>query len=149
MPMSNSALPRVGVGAIVTRGSEILLIRRAGRLGRGTWSSPGGLLEFGEDPDKCAVRECAEETGLIVSPFHFLALTNEVLEGIHFLTVWMHCIAPLTATASIASDEAFEIAWVQIDQIPQPTFTPFAHLLKGISAPPDAWRQVTRLTTRE
>jgi 8-oxo-dGTP diphosphatase len=35
--------PRVGVGCIVRRGSELLLVRRHGAHGDGTWSTPGGV----------------------------------------------------------------------------------------------------------
>jgi len=56
--------PRVGVGVIVTRGDRVLLIRRVGVYGQGTWSTPGGHLEYGESPGACAIRETKEETGV-------------------------------------------------------------------------------------
>jgi 8-oxo-dGTP diphosphatase len=40
--------PRVGVGIVITRGNEVLLIHRHGAHGAGTWSPPGGHLDFGE-----------------------------------------------------------------------------------------------------
>ena len=41
-----SAEPRVGVGCIVRRGSQLLLVRRRGAHGSGTWSTPGGNLDY-------------------------------------------------------------------------------------------------------
>lgn len=38
--------PRIGVGCIVRRGSDLLLIHRRGAHGEGTWSTPGGNLDF-------------------------------------------------------------------------------------------------------
>jgi len=55
------AEPRIGVGCIVLRGEEILLVRERGR-----WSLPKGGLEAGELVQEGARRETYEETGLIV-----------------------------------------------------------------------------------
>ncbi|WP_216321192.1 NUDIX hydrolase [Deinococcus aestuarii] len=53
--------PRIGVGCIVLRGDEILLVRERGR-----WSLPKGGLEAGELVQEGARRETYEETGLVV-----------------------------------------------------------------------------------
>ncbi|KQR15694.1 NUDIX hydrolase [Deinococcus sp. Leaf326] len=53
--------PRIGVGCIVLRGDEILLVRERGR-----WSLPKGGLEAGELVQDGARRETFEETGLVV-----------------------------------------------------------------------------------
>ncbi|EYB69622.1 NUDIX hydrolase [Deinococcus phoenicis] len=53
--------PRIGVGCIVLRGEEILLVRERGR-----WSLPKGGLEAGELVQEGARRETYEETGLVV-----------------------------------------------------------------------------------
>jgi ADP-ribose pyrophosphatase YjhB (NUDIX family) len=55
------AEPRLGVGCIVLRGDEVLLVRERGR-----WSLPKGGLEVGELVQDGARRETYEETGLIV-----------------------------------------------------------------------------------
>ncbi|WP_102126431.1 NUDIX hydrolase [Deinococcus planocerae] len=55
------AEPRIGVGCIVLRGEEILLVRERGR-----WSLPKGGLEAGELVQEGARRETYEETGLVV-----------------------------------------------------------------------------------
>ncbi|ADV68637.1 NUDIX hydrolase [Deinococcus maricopensis DSM 21211] len=55
------AEPRIGVGSIVLRGDEILLVRERGR-----WSLPKGGLEAGELVQTGAIRETYEETGLRV-----------------------------------------------------------------------------------
>ncbi|MBI2476733.1 NUDIX domain-containing protein, partial [Candidatus Uhrbacteria bacterium] len=39
--------PKVGVGVIVWRDCEVLMQERIGAHGAGTWSFPGGHLEFG------------------------------------------------------------------------------------------------------
>jgi 8-oxo-dGTP diphosphatase len=51
----------------ITRDGTVLFIRRdpGGFLG-GRWELPGGTVEPGEPPERTAVREVAEETGLLV-----------------------------------------------------------------------------------
>ncbi len=46
-----SQRPQVGTGIIITKDNQVLLIKRKGPQGAGTWSTPGGHLEFGEAPD--------------------------------------------------------------------------------------------------
>jgi 8-oxo-dGTP diphosphatase len=47
-------------------GGRLLVCRIAsGDPGEGSWTLPGGGLEFGEHPAACVVRELAEETGLV------------------------------------------------------------------------------------
>lgn len=74
------AAPRVGVGVVIRRGGQLLLQRRLNVHGEGTWSTPGGHLDFGESPVDCAVREAAEETGLRIASPRFLGVTNDVFD---------------------------------------------------------------------
>lgn len=59
--------PKVGVGVLIVKGSSVLLGKRKGSAGAGTWATPGGHLEFGESWAQCAVREVHEETGLTLT----------------------------------------------------------------------------------
>ena len=56
--------PIVGVGVVVFRGDEVLLIRRAKEPVSDRWSIPGGAQEIGETVREAALREIAEETGV-------------------------------------------------------------------------------------
>ncbi len=62
------------VRAIITRGSEILLIHRV-KPGDDYWVLPGGGVEPGEDDHTAVIRECREELGLRVQP---MGLVDEV-----------------------------------------------------------------------
>ncbi len=64
--------PKVGVSLLVEDEGQVLLIRRAVEPGRGQWSLPAGFIEWDESPEIAAVRECAEETGLILSDLELL-----------------------------------------------------------------------------
>ena len=56
--------PVVGVGAVVFKDNQILMIRRANEPGVGRWSIPGGRQELGETTEQGARREVLEETGI-------------------------------------------------------------------------------------
>ncbi|WP_043800421.1 bifunctional nicotinamide-nucleotide adenylyltransferase/Nudix hydroxylase [Deinococcus gobiensis] len=54
----------VTADAVITRSGHVLVVRRAGRPGRGRLAMPGGFLETHETLLACCVREAHEETGL-------------------------------------------------------------------------------------
>ena len=67
MTQGERQVPCVGALTYDERG-RLLLVQRANEPGRGRWSVPGGRVEAGEDDAAAAVREMAEETGLVVRP---------------------------------------------------------------------------------
>jgi len=128
-----SSTPRVGVGVIVSKDQQVLLLRRRNVHGAGTWSTPGGHLDFGESPEQCAVREVKEETGLDIDAVVFRAITNDVftVEGRHYITIWMEGRYLGGEPTVAAPEEASEIGWFPWDALPQPLFLPLQHLLDG------------------
>lgn len=54
--------------ALVVCGSYVLLVQRAGKIGRDQWALPGGFKEPGETIDACITRELNEETKIDVPP---------------------------------------------------------------------------------
>ncbi|MEO1015121.1 MAG: NUDIX hydrolase [Pseudomonadota bacterium] len=54
----------VGVGVVVFRDRDVLLIRRGKPPFLGQWSIPGGRLEFAEPLMAAALREVREETAI-------------------------------------------------------------------------------------
>jgi ADP-ribose pyrophosphatase len=81
--MSVPLLPQVCVCYILrdgpggqesTGGRQVLLGRKKKGLGLGKIVGPGGKLEPGESPSQAAVREVAEETGLVVAESALTAL---------------------------------------------------------------------------
>lgn len=57
---------KVGVAIMVFHDGKLLFGKRKGSHGAGSWSLPGGHVDFGEEPVNTARRELLEETGLKV-----------------------------------------------------------------------------------
>jgi len=130
-------VPYVGVGCLVVRDGRILLIRRHGLHGAGSWSPPGGHLGFGETPAECARRELWEETGVGISGVTFVAITNDVFatEDKHYLTVWMRGVPDHAAASIGAPEEVAEVGWFDVNDLPSPLFLSFANLVEGRCEP--------------
>jgi len=58
--------PKVAAGALIERDGAVLLVRRSVDPRSGAWALPAGYMEIDEGPVAAAMRECFEETGLIV-----------------------------------------------------------------------------------
>jgi 8-oxo-dGTP diphosphatase len=134
--MSND--PRVGVGVLVTKGDQVLLIKRKGVHGQGTWSTPGGHLEFGESPEECAARETKEETDVEIVNVRALGFTNDLFasSGLHYITLWMTGEYRSGEARVAAPYEAAEVGWFAWGAFPLPLFLPLRNLIQGDSYPP-------------
>ena len=124
---------KAGIGVIVKRDNEILLLKRQNSHGHGTWSCPGGHIEYGETFEQCAKRECLEETGVEIDHVVFKTITNDIFEkeGKHYVTLWMEADY-LSGEACInAPDELTEVAWFKWRDLPVNLFLPMINLING------------------
>ncbi len=122
--------PRVGVGVFVWKDGKFLMGQRFGAHGAGTWSIPGGHLEFGESWEACAKREVLEETGLIVDNVRFLAATNDLFfeEDKHYATIWVQCDWVSGRPVITEPDKLVKLEWRTFANLPQPLFLPWQQL---------------------
>lgn len=87
----NEPTVRVGIGVFIFKDDQFLMGQRQGSHGEGSWSVPGGHLEFGESFEQTAKREAKEETNLDITNIRFGAVTNDYFESEnkHYVTIWM------------------------------------------------------------
>ena len=131
-------LPRVGVGVLVLRDGQVLLGRRRGAHGAGTWALPGGHLEFGESIDACARRETREETGLDIEVFAHGPYTNDVMhaEGRHYLTCFVLARAVDGEARVLEPGKCEGWHWFDWTSLPTGLFQPLQTLVEQGFAPP-------------
>jgi 8-oxo-dGTP diphosphatase len=138
---SNTAsLPRLGVGVIIVRERLVLLGRRKGSHGAGTWALPGGHLEFGESVEDCARRETAEETGLRLKMIRLGPYTNDLMpsEGKHYVTVFVQASVEPGEPQVLEPEKCEGWSWFRWSELPENLFLPLKNLLKQGFSPNEA-----------
>ena len=89
--------PIVGVGAVIVRAGQVLIVRRRYEPLAGRWSLPGGTLELGETLEAGVAREMQEETGLdvevgpVIEVFDRILLDDTRRVQYHFVLVDYLC----------------------------------------------------------
>lgn len=128
--MTEDKRPKVGVGVIICKGDEVLLGLRIGNHGKGTWSFPGGHLEFRESLEQCAEREVKEEVGIEIKNLKPVAFTNDVFFDKHYITIFMQCDYSEGSVQNLEPDKCKEWKWFKWNGFPAPLFLPIENLLK-------------------
>jgi ADP-ribose pyrophosphatase YjhB (NUDIX family) len=112
--------PKVAIGAVVgnDRG-EVLLVKRADS---GVWLYPTGWADVGYSPSEVAVKEVAEETGIVAEPVRILAVLDGLRLGFTrtpLYSVVFHCRA---VGGSLAAHplECADVGWFAEDELPEP-----------------------------
>ena len=135
--VGNRELWLPGVTAVVHRGDQVLLVRRADN---GRWAPVTGLVDPREHPAVAARREVLEETGVeatvdrlawtgVVGP-----VTYDNGDVASYLDLTFSCTY-VGGTAHVADDESIEVGWFNLSDLPE--------------MPTDMRRRVAAATARE
>lgn len=113
--------PFAGVGAIVFRGTEVLLVKRGRPPAVGKWSIPGGLVELGESLDAAVCREVLEESGLEVRTIDLVAALDRVIldpEGrIEYHYILLDFLCEIVGGQIQAGTDAEECRFVPLEDL--------------------------------
>lgn len=122
---------RIGIGVFIFRKGKFLMGQRKNAHGDGTWSVPGGHLEYGETFEQTAVREAKEETNIDIKNVRFGAVTNDFFEreNKHYVTIWMLSDYASGEGKIVEPDKFVGMDWFDFDNLPSPLFLPWNQLL--------------------
>lgn len=109
-----------GVTAAILEDSHVLMARRADNR---RWALISGIVEPGEEPADCLVREAREEVGIDievqalacvgVSP----VVTYPNGDRAQYLDLTFLC-RHIGGTPRVADDESLEVGWIPLDALP-------------------------------
>jgi len=134
--------PGVGVGVMILRGNKVLLGKRhsdptkadSELHGEGSWTMPGGKLEFQEELKEAAIREVMEETGIKVMNFELISVSNDKIPDKHFVTIVFLAENFEGEPRVMEPDEITEWQWFDLNNLPHPIFLPSEKILKNYLA---------------
>ena len=113
--------PYVGVGVIVFRDQEVLLVKRNKEPNKGQWSIPGGKQMIGETVAEAAQRELLEETGVKVDSLLLVDVVDTIIpdtEGkIKYHYTLVDYMGHWYSGDSRAGDDAQEVRWVHLNEL--------------------------------
>ncbi len=113
--------PMVGVGVVVWRGDEVLLIKRGKPPRAGSWSLPGGRQKLGETTRDAGVREVMEETGVEVRIEGLVDVVDSITRDEHGRVRLHYTLVDFRARwvsgEPSAATDAADARWVHADDL--------------------------------
>ena len=113
--------PYVGVGVIVFRDQEVLMVKRNKEPNKGQWSIPGRRQMIGETVAEAAQRELLEETGVKVDQLLLVDVVDAIIpdvEGkIKYHYTLVDYMGQWKSGESSPGDDAQEVRWVRLNEI--------------------------------
>jgi len=111
---------------------QVLMGRRKGAHGAGTYAFPGGKLD-GQGLYTAALRELAEETGLVGVPIAYLGdVYREFEDKDKGLQRWRTLYALVSASGeprTLEPQKSYGWNWHYLDSLPEPLFAPASEFI--------------------
>ncbi|MGE4483240.1 NUDIX hydrolase [Acidocella sp.] len=107
--------------AVVFRGADVLLVRRANPPDAGRWGFPGGKIERGETIMRAAERELFEETSITGKARHVLTAVDAFERSSagavlhHFVLIAVVC--EFVSGVPYAADDVTEARWFSMHEL--------------------------------
>ena len=122
MPRDYPARPVVGIGVVVLRGNDVLLIRRRSPPRAHRWSLPGGVQELGETVFAAARREVFEETAVEIAVDGLIDVVDLIEHDdrdgrIRWHYTLIEVRASWRAGEVLAGSDAEAAVWVALDRL--------------------------------
>ncbi len=99
--------------------------------GEGTWTLPGGKMDFLESPIECAKRETKEETDIDVKNLKLISVSDDKIPKAHFITLGFLCVEFEGEPKTMEPEEITEWKWFNMDSLPERIFSPSKKIIKN------------------
>ena len=113
--------PFVGVGVVVLRGNEVLLIQRGKAPNKGQWNIPGGKQLLGETIVQAVHRELLEETSVKIKQPALLDVVDVIMPDdkgeIQYHYTLVDYQAEWLSGECRSGDDADAVKWVHFDEL--------------------------------
>src|SRR5689334_17567512 len=120
--------PLLGVGAVIIKKDQVLVVRRANPPLQGQWSIPGGLVNTGETTKEAVIREIREETSLTIEPVELVEVFERILRDTHsrvqYHFVVIDYLCRLLSGVPVPGTDVNEIRWARFEDLPVLGVTP-------------------------
>lgn len=124
--------PGLGVGVMILKDNKILLglrnpdkIKASSELqGQGTWTMPGGKVEFMEKLVDAAKRELEEETSLIATDLEILCISDDMSDTAHYVTVGFIAKKYEGEVKTMEPETILEWQWFDLNDLPENLYEP-------------------------
>lgn len=133
--------PIPAVGVVVKRDDGVVLVRRKFEPCAGYWGLPAGYMEMGESAEEAAIRECHEETGLIIQINHLLGVYSYGDDYFSGLVI-IYAATAVGGTLQ-AGDDAVDAQVFDVDALPRPMA--FRTHIQAI----ERWRRQEQMTVTQ
>ena len=124
--------PGLGVGVMVLKEGKILLgLRNPDKekasselQGQGTWTMPGGKVEFMEKLVDAAKRELEEETSLKATKLDLLCISDDMTDTAHYVTVGFIAREYTGEAKAMELETILEWKWFDLNDLPTNLYNP-------------------------
>lgn len=89
----------------------------------GTWTLPGGNIEYGETFFEAGVREIKEETNLDAKDLEVICVQTDMNQYAHYISVGMICKNFSGTIRVMDSEEIIKWDWFSLDNLPSNIFS--------------------------